>query len=114
MIEDLGIDILICPSAPHCAFRISESDDLATQAYYFLIWNLLNYPAGVVPITEVTPEEEVGYDDRFNDIITNKLRQSMQGSAGMPIGLQVVAPKWEDEKCLAAMKILDDAVKYRK
>jgi len=38
----------------------------------------------------------------------------MQDSVGMPIGVQVAAPKWKDEQCLAIMKILEDSVKFLK
>ena len=37
----------------------------------------------------------------------------MRGSAGMPIGIQVVAPKWKDEVCIAGMKIIDNEIQYR-
>jgi Asp-tRNA(Asn)/Glu-tRNA(Gln) amidotransferase A subunit family amidase len=38
----------------------------------------------------------------------------VQDSVGMPIGVQVAAPKWKDEQCLAIMKILEDSVKFLK
>lgn len=38
----------------------------------------------------------------------------MKNSVGMPLGVQVVASAWEDEKCLAVMKILDEEVGFRK
>ena len=41
---------------------------------YTFIWNCLNYPAGVVPVTEATAEEETNYEDGFNDVITYWIR----------------------------------------
>jgi len=32
----------------------------------------------------------------------------------MPIGVQIITPKWEDEKCLAAMKILEEEIQFKK
>jgi hypothetical protein len=54
---------------------------------YTSIWNILHYPAGVLPVTEVLPEEENVYSDNYNDIVTKKCRSNVQGSAGMPIAV---------------------------
>ncbi len=37
-----------------------------------------------------------------------------KGSVGMPIGICVSGPKYKDEKVLAVMKIIDEAVGFRK
>jgi amidase len=83
---------------------------MGLNADYTAIWNTLHFPAGVVPVTEVLPEEEKVYTDNYNDMITSKCRSNVQGSAGMPIAVQVSTMKWKDEECVAIMKILDDAV----
>ena len=54
---------------------------------YTSIWNILHFPAGVLPVTEVLPEEENVYTDNYNDIATKKCRSNVQGSAGMPIAV---------------------------
>jgi len=54
---------------------------------YTSIWNILHFPAGVLPVTEVLPEEENVYSDNYNDIVTKKCRSNVQGSAGMPIAV---------------------------
>ncbi len=77
---------------------------------YTAIWNTLHFPTGVVPVTEVLPEEENVYTDNHNDKITSYSRSNLLGSAGMPIAVQVSTMKWKDEECIAIMKILDDAV----
>jgi len=38
---------------------------------YTAIWNTLHFPTGVVPVTEVLPEEENVYTDNHNDKITS-------------------------------------------
>ena len=85
--KDQNLDIVICPSSYHCAFRNREVEDLSTLAQYWMIWNVAHYPAGVVPITEVLEQEEGYYMDTHNDMWTKKIRATMQGSAGMPIGI---------------------------
>lgn len=51
--ESLQIDACINPTFYHCAFRHSEQDELSFNADYFMLWNVVHYPAGVVPITLV-------------------------------------------------------------
>ena len=34
----------------------------------------------------------------------------MQGSKGMPVGVQVFAPEWQDERCLGCMRIIEGAL----
>lgn len=92
------LDAVISPAYFHAAFKANDKDNkLAFKADYTTFWNVMHYPAGVVPITEVLPEEEQGYEDGYNDILTTACRDSMRGSAGMPIGLQVATPKFKDE-----------------
>ena len=112
--DNLKLDAVICPTFPHCSYKHAQQKELAFMADYFMLWNVVHYPAGVVPVTEVLPGEDQGYTDRHNDVLTHSLRASMQGSVGMPIGIQVAAPKWKDEECLAVMQILDESLKFRK
>jgi len=106
--DELELDGLICPAFPHAAFRSSEANDLTFLAHYTQLANVVGYPSGVVPVTEVLAGEDVPecYADAHNDIYTRKLKESMVGSKGMPIGIQVIGPKWKDEKCLAMMQLI--------
>lgn len=93
-----SLDAVISPTYFHSAFKANDKDNkLALKADYTTFWNVLHYPAGVVPITEVLKEEEEGYEDGYNDIITKACRDSLRGSAGMPISLQVATLKFKDE-----------------
>ncbi|KAJ7695016.1 amidase [Mycena olivaceomarginata] len=56
------------------------------------LFNLVNSPAGCMPVTKV---------DSAKDQITRM---------GMPVGIQVVGRKWEDEKVLAMMQTIDSAL----
>lgn len=37
-----------------------------------------------------------------------------QAMAGLPVGIQVVLPPWEEERCLGAMKVVEHALKVWK
>ena len=49
--QDLGIDAMVMPAYPHCTFKAVDNQDASTINHYFLIWNIVNFPAGIVPVT---------------------------------------------------------------
>lgn len=51
------LDALIAPCQQHCAFKFEDVDELCQIHEYYYIFNAVNYPAGVVPITSVAPTE---------------------------------------------------------
>lgn len=53
----MEIDAVICPSYLSCAFKHENADDLGALLHHTALWNLLHFPCGVVPITNVLPEE---------------------------------------------------------
>lgn len=77
-----------------------------------MLYNLLGMPAGVVPFTLVRPGEE---SDRpsSRDLVERTLRKTEQGSAGLPVGVQVVARHWREDLVLAIMRELEMAVRER-
>lgn len=77
-----------------------------TAASYSMIYNLLHMPAGVVPITRVRAGEESDRK-RTGDVVERAAYQVEQGSAGLPIGVQVVAHHWREDVALALMAVLE-------
>ena len=54
-----GLDAMISPVYYHSAYKTKEGrNELALQADYTQLWNVLSYPAGVVPVTEVLTGED--------------------------------------------------------
>ena len=47
------------------------------------------------------------------DSIGKSARRSLEGAAGLPVGVQLAAFPWEDELCLRAMRLLEERVKAR-
>ena len=76
---------------------------------YSWIWNVLEYPSGIVTVTQVQEDEQF-FEDSHNDGWTKFIDKSSKNSKGMPIGIQVVAHSFEDEKALAIMKSIDDQI----
>ncbi|BGP16425.1 hypothetical protein JCM10213_004019 [Rhodosporidiobolus nylandii] len=94
------IDGLLCPPAPVTAVP----DGGNPWAGYTGMFNLLDVPAVVFPVTKVDPAVDVpdtnfqpvsDMDQAFYD------RYDPQVTAGMPATIQLVGRRWEDEQLLA-------------
>jgi fatty acid amide hydrolase len=104
------LDALICP--PHVVPAIGhrQSGDFTLSLGPMFRWTLLNFPAGVVPITRVRSDETNSYDGG-EDRIAKKVRSIMEGSAGLPVGVQVVAKPFHEHTLLAVMSAIESRVK---
>lgn len=106
------IDVILCPPFALPAFTHGASADLLTAGAYACLYNLLGYPAGVVPITRVGESEQVGRRPS-RDLIERAALRVEQASVGLPIGVQVVARPWREHVALAAMRAIEQAAKDR-
>lgn len=102
---------------------------------YTILYNFVDFPAGVVPITEENEEdqallEEYNHKDLFcyllkqvthkSDILCYlvadptvifKNYQTTKGATGMPLSIQVVGLPFQEEAVLHGMQILQSAIK---
>lgn len=110
--DDAGgsVDVIVCPANPLPALHHGASRDLVTAGAYSMLYNVLGYPAGVVPMTRVRPGEE---SDRRGsvDLMERAARRTERGSAGLPIGVQIVARPWREHVALAAMRAVEHAAR---
>jgi fatty acid amide hydrolase len=83
-----------------------------TAGGYDVLYNVLGYPAGIVPFTRVREGEEVGRSPS-RDMIAQAAYDAERGSAGLPVGVQVVARPWRDHVALAAMRAIEEAARTR-
>jgi len=104
------VDAMVCPphSAPALGHR--ESGDFALSLSYPFRYSLLNFPAGVVPVTRVTPED-VEPAPKTRDRVERKLAEIDQQSPGLPVGVQVVARPYREEVALAVMAAVEAGVR---
>ena len=84
-----------------------SSEHLFPAASYALLCNVLGLPAGVVAATRVQPGEE-SERAASRDLTDKTARQVEAGSAGLPVGVQVVARHWREDVVLAVMAALED------
>lgn len=111
-LEQGKLDAVLCPPHALPALRHGATDYLASAASYCMVGNLLQWPAGVVPVTRVRPDEE---SDRpaSGDLVEKAARETERGSAGLPVGVQVAARHWREDIVLALMKAIELAAKSR-
>jgi fatty acid amide hydrolase len=96
-------DLVLGPTCALPALHHGASRDLMTVGGYTTLYNVLGYPAGVVPVTRVRAGEE-GDRPVTRDAVDRVARQVEQGSAGLPVGVQVAARPWQEHLILAAMQ----------
>lgn len=53
-----GLDHIVTPDFGHQANPFSMTEELVPCAFYTCIWNLLNMPAGALPVTLVREDEQ--------------------------------------------------------
>lgn len=105
-------DVILAPPSSLPAFTHGATRDLLTAGAYASLYNLLGYPAGVVPFTRVGAAEE-SVRDPGRDLVQRLARRVEQGSAGLPVGVQVIARPWHEHVALAVMGVLERAARQR-
>jgi fatty acid amide hydrolase len=105
-------DLILCPACALPAFRHGASEELLVAGAYACLYNLLGYPTGIVPVTRVRSGEELGREPS-KDAMEESGYLAEKGSAGLPIGVQVVARPWREHVAIAAMAAIQAAVRER-
>lgn len=102
----LDLDVLLAPMLGP-AFNSGYPGKLLVSCSYTMLFNILQFPAGVVPVGSVTAEDEealrhyTGYD---NDVWDKLFRKAVADGVGLPLSVQCVALPYQDELCLRFMK----------
>ena len=112
-LERDGIDVILCPACALPAYTHGASNDLGVAGGFAILYNLLGYPAGVVPFDRVRKEEEVGRKPS-RDSVENAALKVEQESAGLPVGVQVVARPWREHQALAVMRAIEEVTSSRR
>lgn len=104
------LDALVCPAFPVPAPQHGAGTELGMMTSYTALYNLLGLPTGVVPWTRVGEQET---SDRADSRckVEQAAKHIEQGSAGLPIGVQVVGRHWREDVVLAMMKSLEGAAR---
>ncbi|XP_014661847.1 PREDICTED: fatty-acid amide hydrolase 1-like [Priapulus caudatus] len=98
------LDALICPAFSYPALPYGFAHDMLYGATYTVVFNLLDFPAGIVPVTMETKEDQKALDNYpRTDLWDRKIVEATRGATGMPVGVQCVTLPWKEEQCLRVM-----------
>lgn len=105
-----AFDVLICPGAPHTAIL----HDTYTDDTYTVLWNCVDYPAGIIPVTKVNKHVDVlpsHFESLSEADAHNRTKYDPELLHGLPVCVQVVGTKFHEEELLESMAIIDSVVK---
>jgi len=102
---EAGIHALVGPGYATPATQHGATGDFSIGAANTLRWNLLNRPAGSVPVTRVQPSETTRPAARGR--LEQRARSIDEGSAGLPASVQVVGVPWREDVVLAVMQAIE-------
>ncbi|KAH6980650.1 amidase signature domain-containing protein [Ilyonectria sp. MPI-CAGE-AT-0026] len=112
------LDALIMPVTPWVGYKPWTWVKSHQYVGYTSIWNLLDWAALTLPVTKVSKEKDqplgsgwLHYNARNPSDEFNKQQYEFDLVEGMPVGVQIVCGKYEDEKCIAVAKIVNSLIK---
>jgi fatty acid amide hydrolase len=101
------LDAILSPATTLPALRHGGADEAPFGAYTLLA-SLLGWPAGVVPLTHVRADEQTAVV-RGRDRMDRAAAETEAGSAGLPIGVQIMARPFRDDVALALLEALEQS-----
>ncbi|CAJ2499680.1 Uu.00g025330.m01.CDS01 [Anthostomella pinea] len=119
--NSVDVDFLLTPPNATPAVPHDGMKEAVSSCGYTFLFNVLDYTCGCIPVTHV----DKGLDKLPPTFNIKKLNGVAQGAYklydaeamhGLPVGIQVVGRRLEEEKMLAIMKRVEDALgkdKYR-
>ncbi|KAL7907459.1 amidase signature domain-containing protein [Trichoderma velutinum] len=110
LFRDNNLDAILMPPAPHTAVPLDTWTTITCTG----LWNYLDYPAVVIPVDVVTDSDYI--DDTSNakyghrDAELYKLYSGPEHYKGLPVAVQVVGYRHQDEALTATAGILDSII----
>lgn len=109
-----SLDAVICPAFGCTALPHEAPVNVPVAAIYVSVFNLLDFTAGVLPVTKVSENDELLMTDGYQkkEMLSKRVaKYCRKGTVGLPVGVQCVAMPNEEERCLRVMKDIEDGVK---
>jgi len=103
------IDVVLSPAHATPALPHGLSRDFLVAGSHSMLWNLVQFPGGVVPVSRVRPDETHRSDAR--DRLEKRAAAVDEQSSGLPLGVQVVARPWREDLVLAVMQAIEEEVR---
>jgi fatty acid amide hydrolase len=109
--NELALDAVLCPATATPAPPHGTTHDFTPAVSYTVRYNVLNLPAGVCAATTVHPDETERPERA--DRLDARAAQVQKGSAGLPIGVQVVGRPYREDVVLAALVAIERDARAR-
>lgn len=115
------LDAIIAPVQSMPALPHGGCDNLNPIACATLVYNVVDSPVGVVPVTRVDAARDALTDEwraapgngsklLENEMYGPKGAYDPQVMEGLPVGVQIIGEAWGEEKVLAMMHVVDAAL----
>jgi hypothetical protein len=103
-------------------FCYSGCATLAPLAAATILYNIVDSPVGIIPVTRVDASKDKLTDDWFNGpgrgakLLEHEIFEGKspvydpKKMANIPIGVQIIGKRWEDEKVISIMHVVDQAL----
>ncbi|KAI6142600.1 amidase signature domain-containing protein [Pisolithus tinctorius] len=114
-------DFLVCAPHPSPAIPKGTAEKVTlVSCANMIIWNILDYTAGVLPITTVQSTLDAlppGFLNSPEYAAMGLVAKGVYGvydaskMEGLPVGVEVVGRRLEEEKVLEGMRVVEEAVK---
>lgn len=116
--QESGIDFLLTVPNATPAFPHNGLYESISSCGYTFMFNLLDYSAGVLPVTKVDREQDklpaVFNLRKLNAVARGAYSQyNAEKMHGLPVGVQVIAPRLKEEDCIAAMEVVEGALQAK-
>ncbi|XP_060570943.1 vitamin D3 hydroxylase-associated protein-like isoform X2 [Ruditapes philippinarum] len=110
-----NLDAVICPPFAMTAVPNGKVTEVLGCGGYCWLYNVVNYPAGVLPVTRVTSDDVTNLDKYPSTTTMEKLvKKYSLGSAGLPVGVQCAALPFQEELVLRVMGDIEAGLKMLK
>ncbi|OAG05475.1 amidase [Paraphaeosphaeria sporulosa] len=108
--NELGVDAVLCPVNP----GVAPKHNTAKYWSYTSQWNLLDYPGVAFPVTKV--DKSLDKWDREQSPLSehdtyNRELWDPEAFDGLPVSLQLVGRRFEDEKILTILEHITEQIK---
>jgi len=120
--DKYSFDGIIAPVQAGPALPHGSTATLSPLAVGTFLYNIVDSPVGVVPVTRVDPARDA-VDEKWikgpgrgsaileEDMFTGRhAAYDVEKMSGLPVGIQIVGKPWEDEKVLEMMELVDHAL----
>ncbi|TKW57723.1 putative amidase [Colletotrichum tanaceti] len=113
LMKRLGVDLILCPA--YVGAGVLQGG--AEYWNYTAIWNVLDQPAAILPsglrVDKSVDRLDEGYEPRNPDDEKEWRAYDPELFDGMPICLQLVGRRFQDEEVLQAAKLVDQVLKKK-